>query len=126
MGSEILRPDSQETLPTSTPEVEFALILSRMIDSVRNDPEHLRQTVYELARHKLQEQYASEEKGDVRRLSKALETAIQGVEKFVRNNGPNDGVLQKQQFALGARTSVQSPHREEWPAGPPVQPVVEI
>lgn len=126
MGSEIVRPEDQDALPTSTAEVEFALVLSRMIDSVRNDPEHLRQTVYELARHKLQEQFASEDKGDVRQLSKALEVAIRGVETFVRNNGPNDTAFQSQQLALGSRTSAPSPARQEWPADQPVHPVVEI
>jgi hypothetical protein len=51
-GSEILRAE-HETAPTLSAEVEFALVVSRMIDSVKSDPEHLRATVYELARHKL-------------------------------------------------------------------------
>src|SRR5438477_4003469 len=82
MGSEILRPE-QNFAPTSSTEVEFALVLSRMIDSVKNDPEHLRATVYELARHKLKEQFGSEKTVDIRQLSKSLEIAIQGVETFV-------------------------------------------
>jgi hypothetical protein len=86
MGSEILRRDGQEVAPTSTPEVEFALVLSRMIDSVRQDPQHLRQTVYELARLKLQEQFTEESPGDMRSISNALETAIQGVEAFSRRD----------------------------------------
>src|ERR1700748_1879321 len=86
MGSEILRGDGQEVAPTSTPEVEFALVLSRMIDSVRQDPQHLRQTVYELARLKLQEQFTEESPGDMRSISNALETAIQGVEAFSRRD----------------------------------------
>ncbi len=86
MGSEILRRDGQEVAPTSTPEVEFALVLSRMINSVRQDPQHLRQTVYELARLKLQEQFTHESPGDMRSISNALETAIQGVEAFSRRD----------------------------------------
>ena len=86
MGSEILRRESQDIEPTSTPEVEFALVLSRMIDSVKNDPLHMRETVYELARHKLQEQFTYENVKDIRPLSAALETAIQGVEAFARKN----------------------------------------
>jgi hypothetical protein len=54
-----------------------------MIDSVRSDPEHLRATVYELARHKLKEQFGSEKAVDMRQLSNSLEVAIQGVETFV-------------------------------------------
>lgn len=61
MGTEILRPDDQDEAPTSTAEVEFALVLSRMIESVQNDPEHLRATIYELARHKIREQSISQD-----------------------------------------------------------------
>jgi hypothetical protein len=46
----------------------------------------LRATIYELARHKLREQFASEKLADMRKLSKALEIAIQGVETFVAKN----------------------------------------
>ncbi len=86
MGSEILRPDGRDEAPTSMPEVEFALVLSRMIDSIQSDPEHLRATIYELARHKIREQSASQSLAERRQLSKALETAIHGVEIFVKKN----------------------------------------
>jgi len=86
MGSEILRRESKEGAPTSSVEVEFALVLNRMIDSVANDPEHLRATVYELARHKLQEQFGAE--ADIGQLTKSLEIAIHGVERFSVENGP--------------------------------------
>jgi hypothetical protein len=88
MGSEILRREGQEVAPTSTPEVEFALVLSRMIDSVSQDPQHLRQTVYELARRKLQEQFTGESAVEMRSVASALETAIQGVEAFSRREDP--------------------------------------
>lgn len=65
---------------SAPPEVDFALVLSRMITSVSTDPEHLRTTVYELARHKLDEQIASEDPEEKDRLADALEVAIQGVE----------------------------------------------
>ena len=84
MGPEILPPDSGDTAPTSTQDIEFALVLSRVIDSVRENPEYLRATIYELARHKLQEQFGSNSFADTRRLSKSLEIAIQGVEAFHR------------------------------------------
>ncbi len=86
MGSEILRSESKGAAPTSSVEVEFALVLNRMIDSVRNDPEHLRATVYELARHKLQEQFGAD--ADIGQLSKSLEIAIHGVERFSVENPP--------------------------------------
>lgn len=102
MGSEILRPE-QNTAPTSSTEVEFALVLSRIIDSVKNDPEHLRATVYELARYKLKEQFGSEEAADMRQLSNSLEIAIQGVEAFVAKNDCMEAWLGRP--ALGPATA---------------------
>jgi len=85
MGLEILRPE-QNTTPTSSTEVEFALVLSRVIDSIKDDPEHLRAAIYELTRQKLKEQFGSEEAAEMRQLSKSLEIAIQGVEAFATKN----------------------------------------
>ena len=82
MDSEIARSDGGDTTPDSSREVEFALMLSRVIDSVSNNPDYLRATIYELARHKLKEEFGSESPADVRQLSKSLETAITGVEAF--------------------------------------------
>src|ERR1043166_1969762 len=82
MAPEIVRPDGADAAPDPSREVEFALMLSRVIDSVEKNPEFLRATVYELARHKLKEEFTSESFGDVRHLSKSLEIAIAGVEAF--------------------------------------------
>jgi hypothetical protein len=64
-------------------------MLSRVIDSVEQNPEFLRATVYELARHKLKDEFTSESPADVRKLSKSLEVAIAGVEAFSKKK---DGV----------------------------------
>jgi hypothetical protein len=82
MAPEIVRPDGGDATPDPSREVEFALMLSRVIDSVEKNPEFLRATVYELARHKLKEEFTSESLGEVRNLSKSLEIAIAGVEAF--------------------------------------------
>lgn len=89
MAPEIVRPDGGDATPDSSREVEFALMLSRVIDSVEKNPEFLRATVYELARHKLKEEFTSEAPGDVQNLSKSLEVAIAGVEAFSKKQ---DGV----------------------------------
>lgn len=70
------------------PEVEFALVLSRIITSVSTDQDSLRQTVYDLARYKLSEQLFSSgvPAGEEAKARKALEAAIHGVETFSRNN----------------------------------------
>jgi hypothetical protein len=89
MDSEIVRSDGGDSTPNPSREVEFALMLSRVIDSVSNNPDYLRATIYELARHKLKEEFASESSADVRQLSKSLEIAIQGLEAFSKKK---DGV----------------------------------
>ena len=69
---------------TDSPEVDFALLLSRMIDSLKKDPAELRNAVYEVARIKLKQEVF---KGtplinisELRRVSIALETSISRVE----------------------------------------------
>src|SRR5882757_3135411 len=75
--------------PDATPkEVKFALIISGMIETVKKNPEDLRQAVYDLARYKLREQFAYHDGKDTRQMLKALEAlealeaAIRGVEEF--------------------------------------------
>ena len=80
MARNILRKGPNAEAVNGPPEVDFALVLSRTIDSVIADPEQLRTTIYELARHKLHEQIADEAPDERSRLAGALEVAIQGVE----------------------------------------------
>jgi len=80
-------PDKKpEYLATATPEVDFALVLARVIDDVNRDPAELRRAVYELARIKLQREGWRHDPpldiGQMRQLTKALETAIDRVEAF--------------------------------------------
>src|SRR4051812_28620354 len=63
-------------------EIEYALILSRMINTVKDDPGEIRATIYEFARAKLKLDTSWAEAGERARLASALETAIHGVEKF--------------------------------------------
>jgi hypothetical protein len=83
-SSEIERAKSKD-LETSLTEVEFALVLSRVIGSVNDDPEQLRHTIYDLARHKLKEQlrHAGSSEQNQKTIN-ALEVAIRGVEEFSR------------------------------------------
>lgn len=64
------------------PEIEYALVLQRMIDAVKSDPKQLRVAVYEFARARLKVDTATIEDAEKERLSTALETAIEGVERF--------------------------------------------
>jgi hypothetical protein len=120
MSPEILRPDSEDAVPSPTQEVEFALMLSRVIDSVRKNPEYLRATIYELARHKLKEQFETESFADARRLSKSLEIAIQGVEAFNKKKEEREGALQ--QLDAPQQKSLISAHVSRHDVTPVVQP----
>src|SRR5262245_43090017 len=64
------------------PELDFAIVLSRVIGSIENDPAQLRNAVYELARIKLRQEawQTPVNLREARRLTLALESAIDRVE----------------------------------------------
>lgn len=82
MTSGDLIPSDRDNPEPASNEIQFALVISRMIDTVKNSPEHLRQAVYDLARYKLQEQFTYADAKNIRRTQEALEAAIRGVEEF--------------------------------------------
>jgi hypothetical protein len=71
-------------------EIEYALILSRLIDGVKQDPARMRATVYEYARARLMVDSSIADEGERKRLLGALETAIKGVEAFSVRHGDNE------------------------------------
>jgi hypothetical protein len=100
MARDITRKEPDTGASTSN-AVDFALVLSRMIDAINGDPQQLRSTVYELARHKLEEQAASEDPDEQGRLAHALEVAIQGVETHFNGMNPQLGLPSGQAPRLG-------------------------
>jgi hypothetical protein len=80
-SGDLIPNEGDPTEPTSS-EVQFALVIARMIETVNNSPEHMRQAVYDLARYKLREQFTHSDVRNVGRAEKALEVAIRGVEEF--------------------------------------------
>jgi hypothetical protein len=71
---------------STVPEVEFALVLSRLIEAAHSDPGQLRSSIYQIARVRLQEQLALETPAEAQHLLQALEKAIEGVELFAQRN----------------------------------------
>ena len=69
-------------------EVQFALVISRMLETVKDDPEARRQMVYDLARYKLQEQFTYADARNIDQMKRALDVAIEEVEKFSREEAP--------------------------------------
>jgi hypothetical protein len=83
MSSGEIERSKPKDLEESLTEVEFALVLSRIISSVNEDQEQLRHTIYDLARYKLKEQLRLTGSGAQPQKSiNALEVAIRGVEEF--------------------------------------------
>ena len=119
MASEIVGPYNGDAAPDPNREVEFALMLSRVIDSVEKNPEFLRATVYELARHKLKEEFTSERLEDMHNLSKSLEIAIVGVEAF---NKKKDG---GESSVLGANPAQGKALISGYPSNPHVVSALE-
>lgn len=82
--------DHDEMVSPHAQEVEYALILSRMINTVKEDPSQLRFAVYEFARTRLEADTAWLEEQERNRLLESLETAIKGVEKFSARRDEKD------------------------------------
>ena len=83
MKPEIVTIDNDEAAdPPPLQEVEFALLLAQMINTVKQDPTQLRFAVYEFARSKLAHNLPDADEAERKRLQSALEVAIKGVEQF--------------------------------------------
>jgi hypothetical protein len=81
MTSEPQEIGSGKNLAARLPEVEFAVILCRVIESIEHHPAQLRNAVYELARIKLRKEVCRTHPPiSLRRLTLALESAIESVE----------------------------------------------
>jgi hypothetical protein len=79
MASEPQEIVGKKDLAAKSSELDFAIVLSRVIASIENDPAQLRSAVYELARIKLQTEL-SINVSEKRDLALALESAIERVE----------------------------------------------
>lgn len=82
MKGEISKIDQDGQASAPLQEVEFALILARMINTVKEDPVQMRFALYEFARGKLNEEISWADEKERKRLLAAFETAIIGVEEF--------------------------------------------
>ena len=86
MSSGELVPSDQKAPAPPSLEVEFALVIASMIESVKNSPQDIRQVIYDLARYKLQEQILQANPEERQQTQQALEGAIRDVEAFSRKH----------------------------------------
>jgi hypothetical protein len=94
MKPEIVTIDNDEAAdPPPLQEVEFALILAQMINTVKQDPTQLRFAVYEFARSKLAHNLPDADEAERKRLQSALEVAIKGVEQFSQRTDQDQRLL---------------------------------
>src|SRR5260370_6354015 len=85
MSSGDLRPNDHDHVEPVANEVQFALVIARMIDTVKNSPEHMRQAVYDFCPLQTPGKFTHADAKDIQRAQQqALEKAIRGVEEFSR------------------------------------------
>jgi hypothetical protein len=88
MTSEPQEIGSGKNLAARLPEVELAAILCRVIEAIEYHPAQLRNAVYELARMKLRKEVGRTQPISLKRLTLALESAIESVETiYSRHDG---------------------------------------
>jgi hypothetical protein len=97
------------------PEVDFALVLSRVIASAEDDPAQLRNIIYELARIKLQKEMSrrspSSNSPGTRDLSVALESAIERVETIHSKHDSLEAIQYLDRLADLSDIKAQAPGR---------------
>jgi hypothetical protein len=109
LTSDVLHTSKLDDAAANSREIDFALVLARTIDSIKDDPSLLRNMVYELARSKLLT-LAWEQKPRIRtlevsRLLLSFETAVQHVERHasredeLRTPGSVPGLVSSAHFA---------------------------
>lgn len=82
MTSDTPKQDEKGAVSPFGQEIEFALILQKMINVVKDDPAQMRLAIYEFARARLKIDAADTTDAERGRMAEALETAIKGVERF--------------------------------------------
>jgi hypothetical protein len=82
MTGELPKVEQDETPAPYAQEIEYALMLQRMINIANQDPVQMRMAVYGLARARMKTETLQLVRSERERLLNSLETAIQGVENF--------------------------------------------
>jgi hypothetical protein len=87
MSADLPNVDQDQAPAPAAQEIEFALILQRMITKATDDPSQMRLAIYEFARARLKVDTSWADQAERERLLNALEIAIRGVERFSVDRG---------------------------------------
>ncbi|HEX2631170.1 MAG TPA: hypothetical protein VHM22_00020, partial [Bradyrhizobium sp.] len=82
MTGEVPKIEQDQAAAPYAQEIEYALTLQRMINTVHQDPAQMRMAIYGLARARMEADTARLEAPERERRLNSLETAIRGVENF--------------------------------------------
>src|SRR5689334_17452315 len=82
MTGELPKIEQDQAAAPYAQEIEYALTLQRMINTVHQDPAQMRMAIYGLARARMEADTARLEAPERERRLNSLETAIRGVENF--------------------------------------------
>jgi hypothetical protein len=82
MTGELPKVEQGQVAAPFAQEIEYALTLQRMINTVNHDPAQMRMAIYGLARARIDADTARLDNSERERLLNSLEIAIQGVENF--------------------------------------------
>jgi hypothetical protein len=125
MQSEFPKVENDRMVSPHAQEIEFALILSRMINTAKEDPSQLRLAIYEFARDRLKIDTSWADEAERERLSVALETAIKGVEEFSAHREERQLARPISSAQIGSRSSPAEPPHASMPAIQAVNPAPE-
>jgi hypothetical protein len=124
MKPELPTIDQDKMVSPHAQEVECALILSQMINTVKEDPSQMRLAIYEFARARLKIDMSWADEAERTRLSVALERAIDGVEEFSVRQDEKERLKPPAPAArIGHRTSLVEPSLTSMVAIQPVNSV---
>ncbi|CCE02716.1 hypothetical protein [Bradyrhizobium sp. STM 3809] len=120
MNPELPNIDRDKAVSPFAQEIEYALTLQRMIQRLTEDPAELRSTVYEFARSRLKDESPWLDAAEQERLATALETAIQGVERFETRRAEREGLAPPAPAAkLSHQPATAAEPAPSFPAAPP-------
>jgi hypothetical protein len=122
MNPELPKIDQDRMVSPHAQEIEYALILQRMINTLKDDPTQLRLAIYDFARARLEIDTSWADESERQRLSTALETAIQGVEDFSVRRDERERLPSTPTPQIGRGPSAVAPMTTSVAAAGPVTP----